>query len=92
MVYLSAKTGEGLEFLRRKLLALAGWEPATEGSYMARERHLHALIRVQQHISQAIVTLTAGNPPVEVGILDFSRGQVVEKDIRGRLLSRRVCC
>jgi len=50
---LSARTGAGLELLRKKLLALAGWQAAPEGVYMARERHVQALHRVQTHLELA---------------------------------------
>jgi len=52
-VQLSAKTGAGLQDLRRKLLDLAGWQPASEGVYIARERHVQALRQVQEHMEQA---------------------------------------
>ena len=50
---ISAKQGEGLEALRQRLLALAGWQHAGDGLFMARERHLQALRRVGEHLSQA---------------------------------------
>lgn len=50
---LSAKTGQGLESLRRKLLEIAGWQAAPEGVFIARERHLHALRRVDAHLMEA---------------------------------------
>ena len=50
---LSAKTGEGLGHLRRRLLELAGWQAAPEGVFIARERHLHALRRVDAHLMEA---------------------------------------
>jgi tRNA modification GTPase len=50
---LSARTGAGLDALRRRLLELAGWQAAPDGVYMARERHLQALRRVQAHLQQA---------------------------------------
>ncbi|MGV3568992.1 MAG: tRNA uridine-5-carboxymethylaminomethyl(34) synthesis GTPase MnmE [Ramlibacter sp.] len=52
-VALSAKTGEGLDTLRRKLLEIAGWQAAPEGVFIARERHLHALRRVDTHLMEA---------------------------------------
>ena len=52
-VTLSAKTGEGLDALRRKLLDIAGWQAAPEGVFIARERHLHALRRVDAHLMEA---------------------------------------
>jgi tRNA modification GTPase len=52
-VMLSAKTGAGLDVLRRKLLEVAGWQAAPEGVYIARERHVHALRRVDAHLAEA---------------------------------------
>lgn len=52
-VWLSARTGEGVEFLRRALLESVGWKQGAEGLFMARERHLHALQLAQQHLEQA---------------------------------------
>ena len=52
-VWLSAKTGEGVEFLRRALLESVGWKQGAEGLFMARERHLHALQLAQQHLEKA---------------------------------------
>jgi tRNA modification GTPase len=49
----SAKEGEGLEALRQRLLAIAGWQHAGGGLFMARERHLQALTRVGAHLDAA---------------------------------------
>jgi tRNA modification GTPase len=50
---LSATTGEGLEALRRQLLALVGWHAQPEGLFIARSRHVHALQRTRSHLAQA---------------------------------------
>ncbi len=50
---LSAKHGEGIEALRQRLLAVAGWQHAGGGLFMARERHLQALARVSAHLDAA---------------------------------------
>jgi tRNA modification GTPase len=50
---ISAKTGAGLAELRRRLLDIAGWQAAPEGVFIARERHLHALRRVDAHLMEA---------------------------------------
>ncbi|MDB5944604.1 MAG: tRNA uridine-5-carboxymethylaminomethyl(34) synthesis GTPase MnmE [Ramlibacter sp.] len=52
-ILLSAKTRAGLDALRRKLLEVAGWQSAPEGVYMARERHVQALRRVDSHLREA---------------------------------------
>ncbi len=54
---LSARQGDGLEALRQRLLQLAGWERAGDGLFMARERHLQALHRVQTHLEAAATWL-----------------------------------
>jgi tRNA modification GTPase len=52
-IWLSAKTGAGMDLLRYRLLELAGWQAAGEGSFMARGRHLEALKTAQGHLAQA---------------------------------------
>jgi tRNA modification GTPase len=53
-LHISAKTGTGLDALRNKLLELAGWQAASsEGSLIARERHVQAMRAVQVHLSEA---------------------------------------
>jgi tRNA modification GTPase len=58
-VAISAKRGEGLEVLRRRLLALAGWQQPGDGLFMARARHLQALALVDGHLVQAVTLLAA---------------------------------
>jgi tRNA modification GTPase len=50
---LSAKTGEGLEALRRLLLEQAGWQAAPEGVFIARQRHVQALRLAREHLEGA---------------------------------------
>jgi tRNA modification GTPase len=52
-IWLSAKTGAGVDLLRGKLLELAGWQAAGEGTFMARARHLAALARAALHLAAA---------------------------------------
>ncbi|HEV7930130.1 MAG TPA: tRNA uridine-5-carboxymethylaminomethyl(34) synthesis GTPase MnmE, partial [Nitrosospira sp.] len=54
-VYVSAKTGAGVEELRKKLLETAGWRPPAlgEGMFMARQRHLYALTEARAHLKNA---------------------------------------
>ena len=56
-LHLSAKTGDGLDALRRKLLDIAGWQSGAEGVYIARERHVQALQQVHGHLALAQVHL-----------------------------------
>ncbi|KAA0219460.1 MAG: tRNA uridine-5-carboxymethylaminomethyl(34) synthesis GTPase MnmE [Lautropia sp.] len=52
-VWLSAKTGAGIDGLRRLLLELAGWQASGESTFIARERHLIALRAAQAHVEAA---------------------------------------
>ena len=52
-IWLSAKTGAGIEDLRRALLVAAGWRHSGETVFLARERHLRALERAERHLEGA---------------------------------------
>jgi tRNA modification GTPase len=49
-VFLSAKTGEGINVLIQQLKTIAGIGDASEDSYMARARHLNALLKTQEYL------------------------------------------
>ena len=65
-VHLSARTGEGLDGLRRILLEVAGWQSAPEGVYIARARHVQALRAVQTHLEEAAAQLDARGPALDL--------------------------
>jgi tRNA modification GTPase len=50
---ISARTGQGLDELRRALLRQAGWQAAPEGLFIARTRHVQALRRTLDHVRAA---------------------------------------
>ncbi|ALM85445.1 tRNA uridine-5-carboxymethylaminomethyl(34) synthesis GTPase MnmE [Bordetella sp. N] len=50
---ISAKTGAGLDGLRKALLDIAGWTPGGESPWLARERHLRALQDASDHLQLA---------------------------------------
>lgn len=52
-IYLSAKTGDGIDLLKQDLLQLVGFEQNVDGIFMARTRHLNALKQVETHLQQA---------------------------------------
>ena len=52
-LFISAKTGQGLDALRAKLLELAGWNPGQESPWLARQRHVDALLAAQSHLTRA---------------------------------------
>lgn len=65
-IVLSARTGEGLDALRARLLGLAGWQAQTEGVFIARTRHVHALQRAQAHVGLARSMLDEPRPAFEL--------------------------
>ncbi len=52
-IWISAKSGAGIELLRRQLLELAGWRNQGEGVFIARARHLDALRRAGRSLDAA---------------------------------------
>ena len=74
-VALSAKTGEGLDLLRKMLLQLAGWQAGGEGLYMARERHLVALGQVLDHVGRAAGHLLVESRPLDLLAEDLRLAQ-----------------
>jgi tRNA modification GTPase len=98
-LYLSAKTGAGLDCLRAELLRRAGWDraPSDEGVYLARERHLDALARTQDHLQAADAHLQAQALRPELAAEELRlaglalgeiTGQVSADDLLGEIFSR----
>lgn len=50
---ISARKDIGLDTLRQRLLALAGWNPGAESPWLARERHVRALQDAADHLEAA---------------------------------------
>jgi tRNA modification GTPase len=84
---LSAKTGLGLDALRRQLLEVAGWQPAAEGVFIARERHVQALLRVHGHLVQAAVQLAAQAQALELLAEELRLAQNALNEITGEFSS-----
>jgi len=98
-LYISARTGAGLDSLRAELLRRAGWEGAAsdEGVYLARARHLDAIGRAQAHLRGAADELRhdAARPELAAEELRLAQralgeitGQVTADDILGQIFSR----
>ena len=65
-VSVSAKQGLGIEELKKKLLNMAGWQLNNdEGQYVARQRHLDALRRVQMNVLNATELINQDAPALE---------------------------
>ncbi len=82
-IVLSAKTGLGLDGLRRTLLAAAGWQASSGGVFIARERHIHALRRVDQHLALAAEHLAAQDQSLDLLAEELRLGQNALSEITG---------
>ena len=80
---LSAKTGAGLDTLRSRLLEAAGWQPAQGGTFIARQRHLHALKEVADHLAQASDLLANGSNALDLLAEELRLGQNALNRITG---------
>jgi len=82
-VVLSAKTGDGLQTLRQRLLHEAGWQQASEGLYIARERHVQALLRVREHLELAQLHLAAQAQSLDLLAEELRQAQNALNEITG---------
>ena len=92
-IYLSAKTGEGVELLRQHLLEIAGWQPSGEGVFMARARHLEAMNKVREHLdlSSGLLAqpeLFAEELRLAQEALNTITGEFTPDDLLGEIFSR----
>ena len=96
-IALSARTGQGLDALRARLLALAGWQARPEGIFIARARHIHALERTRAHVDLAGAQITGAAPALELlaeelrlahGCLGEITGQFSADDLLGEIFGR----
>ena len=63
LINLSAKTGAGLDLLKQALLDVVGWQGESEGLFLARSRHIHALETAQRELDNAAL---CGNHQLEL--------------------------
>ena len=92
-IYLSAKTGLGIDLLKNQLLKLAGYENNSEGVFMARARHLDALSQVQTHLSFAAqqinsAELVAEELRISQEALSSITGEFTPDDLLGEIFSK----
>ena len=69
-IILSARQGEGLNTLIEAISAHAGYQPE-ESTFIARTRHLDAMVRCQQHLADARVQL-----------VEFHAGELMAESLR----------
>ena len=92
-IYLSAKTGIGLDLLKSHLLKLAGYENNSEGVFMARARHLDALDKVKKHLHSATqhiksADLIAEELRISQESLSSITGEFTPDDLLGEIFSK----
>jgi tRNA modification GTPase len=83
-IWLSAKSGDGVDLLRRAILDAAGVEENTHDAFMARERHLRALSAAQEHLTLAATHLDpVAAPALELCAEELRQAQDALGDITG---------
>jgi tRNA modification GTPase len=92
-IHVSAKTGAGLDALRRALLEAAGWSSRGESVFLARERHLRALEAARSHLAaagaqQAQWEFFAEELRLAQEALGEITGRVSADDLLGEIFSR----
>jgi len=92
-LWLSAKTGAGVDLLRAELLSIIGWQQGAEDLFMARERHLVALRQAAGHVAAAgerfdMPELFAEELRLAQGQLNSITGEFAADDLLGEIFSR----
>jgi tRNA modification GTPase len=92
-IWLSAKTGAGVDLLRGKLLESVGWQAVGEGAFMARARHLDALARGAAHLAAAResavqLELFAEELRLAQAALSEITGEFTADDLLGEIFSK----
>jgi tRNA modification GTPase len=83
-LYLSARSGAGIDLLRAALLNIAGWHSSGESVYLARERHLRALAAARGHLQQAAVFAEQDDRVLELFAEELRLAQEQLNTITGR--------
>ncbi len=92
-IYISAKTGDGVEAFRDQLLKLIGWNNQESGAFIARERHLIALNLAKNHLHDASISvnlpeLFAEELRLTQQALNSITGRFSADDLLGEIFSR----
>jgi tRNA modification GTPase len=85
-LFISAKTGQGIEDLKQKILELVGWGGSQEGVIVARRRHLDCLDRAASHLNQSQQFAADGNISLELFAEELRLAQDQLGQITGKML------
>lgn len=83
---ISAKTGQGIDALKQKILETVGWNGPQEGAIVARRRHLDCLERAAEHIEKSEQFAANGNNSLELFAEELFLAQNHLGQITGKLL------
>lgn len=83
---ISAKTGEGIEDLKQRILESVGWGGTQEGAIVARRRHLDCLDRAATHLDKSQQFAADGNISLELFAEELRLAQDQLGQITGKLL------
>lgn len=92
-LWLSAKTGAGMDALDKELLRIAGWQAGAEDVFLARERHLMALEKALASLRAAQaqpdhLELFAEELRLAQESLSAITGELTPDDLLGEIFSR----
>jgi tRNA modification GTPase len=85
-LFISAKTGDGIEALKQKILESVGWGGSQEGAIVARRRHLDCLDKAASHLKKSKQFAADGNISLELFAEELRLAQDQLGQITGRLL------
>ena len=94
VISLSAKTGAGLDLLKAALLQQIGWQGESEGLFLARTRHIHALQTAQAELENAAlcdnnhIELLAEHLRLAQAACNQITGEFTSDDLLGVIFSR----
>ena len=83
---ISAKTGDGIDALKLKILESVGWGGSQEGAIVARRRHLDCLDRAATHLEKSQNFAADGNISLELFAEELRLAQDQLGQITGKLL------
>jgi tRNA modification GTPase len=94
---ISAKTGQGIDTLKQRILETVGWNGPQEGAIVARRRHLDCLERAAEHIEKSEQFAANGNNSLELfseelflaqNHLGQITGKLFPDDLLGKIFSQ----
>jgi len=85
-LYVSAKTGAGIEELKKAILSRIGWQAGQEDVLTSRQRHIDCLIHAEAALNRAGLYALQGNQALELFAEELRLAQEHIGQITGRLL------